>query len=204
MWPLFRALNPSFKGVIEVDGTVGISGVLRGRLTLYATGSVIILDDLRYATDPSVAYPACPDVLGIIATDNIWVADNAVNDPPNIGTFRNMDDTKDLFIHATMMALNTSFQVENYMGGATTATCQGVTAGRSCLFVAGGIIQAKRGSVGSTTVHGYQKQYSYDRCTVPKPPPYFPTTGRYLDNRYYEIDPVRFNVASLFARLTSN
>jgi hypothetical protein len=35
-----------------------------------------------------------------------------------------------------------------------------------------------------------------------KPPPYFPLTGRFLDNRYYEIDPVRFDVASLYASLT--
>jgi hypothetical protein len=32
-----------------------------------------------------------------------------------------------------------------------------------------------------------------------KPPPYFPTTGRYLKNRYYEIDPVGFTVAGWFA-----
>jgi hypothetical protein len=25
------------------------------------------------------------------------------------------------------------------------------------------------------------------------PPPYFPTTGRFQDNRYYELDPVRVN-----------
>ncbi len=34
--------------------------------------------------------------------------------------------------------------------------------------------------------------------------PYFPTTGRFLDNRYYELDPVRFDVAALFRALTPN
>lgn len=33
------------------------------------------------------------------------------------------------------------------------------------------------------------------------PPPYFPTTGRYIDNRYCEIDPVRFNPDKLFESL---
>jgi hypothetical protein len=28
---------------------------------------------------------------------------------------------------------------------------------------------------------------------VVNPPPYFPTTGRFQDNRYYELDPVRVN-----------
>jgi hypothetical protein len=32
-------------------------------------------------------------------------------------------------------------------------------------------------------------------------PPYFPVTGRYLDNRFYEMDPGRFNVSTLFATL---
>ena len=30
-------------------------------------------------------------------------------------------------------------------------------------------------------------------------PPYFPTTGCYYKNRYYEIDPVGFSVADWFA-----
>ena len=34
------------------------------------------------------------------------------------------------------------------------------------------------------------------------PPPYFPTTGRFLDNRYYELDPNRVNrVTGRFAEL---
>jgi hypothetical protein len=36
---------------------------------------------------------------------------------------------------------------------------------------------------------------------VVNPPPYFPTTGRFQDNRYYELDPVRFNVRNLFQSL---
>jgi len=34
-------------------------------------------------------------------------------------------------------------------------------------------------------------------------PPYFPTTGRYLNNRFSEIDPARFDVATLFSKLQS-
>ena len=51
-----------------------------------------------------------------------------------------------------------------------------------------------RGAVGTSTGTGYIKRYSYDRCVITNPPPYFPTTGRFQDNRYYELDPVRFNV----------
>ncbi len=34
-------------------------------------------------------------------------------------------------------------------------------------------------------------------------PPYFPTTGRYFNNRYYEFDPQRFNAAAMFQSLQS-
>ena len=47
--------------------------------------------------------------------------------------------------------------------------------------------------MGQTNGYGYIKRYSYDRCAVVNPPPYFPTTGRFQDNRYYELDPVRVN-----------
>jgi hypothetical protein len=66
----------------------------------------------------------------------------------------------------------------------------------------GGLIQEARGPVGTTAGTGYGKQYTYDRCANLRPPPYFPTTGRYLDNRYLEVDPVGFDIATLFARLS--
>ena len=100
------------------------------------------------------------------------------------------------------MALNTSFGAENYNSGPTNANgCEGNPSGRGCLYLYGGLIQESRGAVGLTSGQGYVKRYSYDRCAISTPPPYFPTTGRFLDNRYYEIDPVRFNITQLFASL---
>jgi hypothetical protein len=203
LFPLYRGLNPGTMGVIAVNGTVGISGVLRGRVTIYATGSVVILDDMRYATDPSLG--TCADMLGIISGNNITVADNALQDPPNVNGYRTEDDTKDVFIHGVMMALNTSFGVENYNQGPNNALdCEGSNDGRGCLYLTGGLIQQRRGAVGLVDGTGFVKRYSYDRCAVSNPPPFFPTTGRFMDNRYYEIDPVRFNVQALFAGLTPN
>jgi len=183
-----------------------VSGVLRGRVTIYSTGSVIVLDDLRYATDPSTG--KCADMLGIIAAQNITVADNSVLGPelvtpPNGNNFwKNFDDTKDVYIHGIMMALNTSFSAENYSNAPTSGNgCEGNTSGRGCLYLTGGLIQESRGAVGLVSGQGYVKRYSYDHCAVQTPPPYFPTTGRFVDNRYYEIDPVRFNVSQLFASL---
>jgi len=63
--------------VIWTPGNVGVSGVVSGRVTLCANGSIILLDDLRYANDPVKG--VCRDILGLIADNEIMIADNAVN-----------------------------------------------------------------------------------------------------------------------------
>jgi hypothetical protein len=161
-----------------------------------------VLDDLRYATDPGTGI--CSDILGILAGTNVMIADNALLTPQNTGsTTKNMDDSKDLYLHSVIMALNTSVQVEDYDEGPTNVNdCDGTNNGRGCLFLTGGLIQESRGAVGRSDGTGFIKRYSYDRCAVVYPPPYFPTTGRFSDNRYYELDPVGFGVAALFKAIT--
>lgn len=204
LFPLYRGMNPGTKGVIYVAGTTGVSGTLRGRVTLYATGNVAILRDTRYVTDPSLNN-CTADMLGIISGNNIFIADNALQDPPNISGvgYKNMDDTKDVFLQGVMMALNTAFGSENYTNGPNNANgCEGVSNGRGCLYLTGGIIQQQRGAVGLSDGTGFTKRYSYDKCALYNPPPYFPTTGRYTDNRYYEVDPSGFNITALYHSLT--
>ena len=206
LFPIYRGLNPGSQGVIYVTGTTGVSGVLRGRITLYVTGDAVVLDDMRYANDPSLG--SCQDMLGIIASNEVVVADNGINTPQNVNTsgstYTNLDDTKDLYLHAIIMALNTSFRVENYSNAPNNSSdCQGTSDGRGCLFLTGGVIQSMRGAVGLGSGEGYVKRYSYDRCAADNPPPYFPTTGRFADNRYYELDPVNFNPANLYKAISS-
>ena len=186
-----------------MNGTVGVSGTLRGRVTLYSNANVTVLDDIRYATDPGGANNSrvsCPDILGILADKNIVVSDNGPNTPQNS---RDVDDTKDLFLHSVVMAMGTSFHVEDYSQGPTNVNdCEGTNNGRGCLYMTGGLIQDSRGAVGTSSGTGFVKRYSYDRCAAIRPPPYFPTTGRYLDNRYYELDPVGFDPTALFKQIT--
>jgi hypothetical protein len=206
LYPLYRSLNEGVKGVIVTRGTVGLSGVLRGRITIHArSGNLVLLDDTRYASDPKDG--ECLDMLGMIADKDIVVADNAVNTPQNANGRRNYDDTKDFHLHSVMMALGSSFRVEDYeIGVAHVNGCEGTKVERGCLYLAGGIIQRARGAVGTTIsggATGFSKRYSYDRCALRRPPPYYPTTGRFGDNRYYEVDPVGFDIATLFAQLTA-
>ncbi|HUG39923.1 MAG TPA: hypothetical protein VMM12_05540 [Longimicrobiales bacterium] len=202
LFPLDRDLNPGFRGVIHVDGKVVVSGTVRGRVTLSATGNIIIGDDIVYATDPGAG--TCQDVLGLFSGTQIVIADNTINAPriaPGTSTYRTYDATRDEFIHATLLALD-QITVENPGSGSTTAEpCGTTTWGRGCLNVTGGLIQATRGQVATSSGHGYVKRYGYDTCTLQSPPPYFPTTGHFWRTRYYEVDPTGFDVAAYFRAL---
>ena len=203
LWPIDRGFNSSAKGVIHFSGNVGLSGTLNGRITLYANGSIILLDDLRYANDPVKG--VCRDILGMIADKDIVIADNSLNTPQYItsSTYNALDDTQDFTIHGVMMALGSSFRVENYSGGPTNVNgCGGVANGRGCIYLSGGIIQQARGPVGTSSGSGFAKRYSYDKCAIVNPPPYFPTTGRFQDNRYLELDPAGFDDKKYFKSIT--
>lgn len=207
LFPLSRAMNPSFKGVIHVAGKVVVSGVVRGRVTLAATDEIVIGDDLTYASDPGLG--TCADILGLFSGGDVVVADNTLNAPQTPASGANeftYDDTKDEFIHAIVLALDL-FTVEDYASGSTKAErCEGNLWGRGCLYLTGGIIQQTRGAVGtigSPGGTGYVKRYSYDRCGATAPPPYFPTTGHFARGQLYWVDPAGFSAASYFDLLTS-
>jgi type II secretory pathway pseudopilin PulG len=206
LFPLSRSLNPSFKGVIFVDGKVIISGVLRGRVTLASPEEIIIGDDLTYATDPSAG--TCVDLLGIFSGDDVVIADNWLNTPQRPkSNWRTYDDTKDEFVQGIVLALDI-FTVEDYAYGDYYAEpCEGTDHGRGCLYLTGGIIQNTRGAVGAVGGTGwgpgYVKRYAYDRCGATNPPPYFPTTGHFARGQIYWVDPVGFNVGNYYAMLTS-
>jgi len=202
LYPIDRLFNANSKGVVHFNGNVGVSGTLNGRITLYANGSIILLDDLRYANDPVKG--VCRDILGLISDKDIVIADNALNTPQDIGSVTvNVDDTKDIYIHGVMMALGTSFRVQNYNSGPTNVNdCDVTSNGRGCIYLSGGLIQQARGAVGTSSGSGFAKRYAYDHCAVVNPPPYFPTTGRFQDNRYLELDPAGFNHTNYFKSIT--
>lgn len=203
LWPITRALNPNFRGVIYVEGRVAVSGKVRGRVTLAASGDIVIADDITYATDPAAA--TCVDILGMFSGDDIVVADNLINDPipwasgEAAVTWDN--DGINESINGFVLALDI-FTVQQYDQGSTSAeSCSPSTNGRGCLFVTGGIIQRQRGAVGLTSGQGYIKRYSYDACGQTDPPPYFPTTGHFVRGHYFEVEPTNFNIAAYWSLL---
>jgi hypothetical protein len=203
LFPLSRRFNPDFKGVIHVAGDVAVSGVVHGRLTIAATETIFIADDLRYAIEPGVVACDNADMVGLFSGDDVVVADNMLNTPMDVGGtggFKTYDDTSSEFIHGVILALDV-FTVRNYGSGPEDAErCEGTARGRGCLYLSGGVIQSTRGAVGTTTGTGYLKRYSYDACARSNPPPYFPTTGRFSRSRYFEVDPAGFDVRAYYDR----
>jgi hypothetical protein len=197
-WPLNRAQNVNFQGVVFVNGSVAISGQLRGRVTVVATGNIVLPDDITYVTPPGS--PNCNDILGLITTNDAVISDNNLNTPfrsKNVWTVR-FDDTPDETFHAFMLTLG-NFQGESISGDPAAVApenCGGKS--RGCKSIVGGTIQ--QGVSGTFSGgSGWAEQDTWDNCGVRNPPPFYPTTGRYTKNRYYEIDPVGFNVAAWFA-----
>jgi hypothetical protein len=205
LWPLSRQFNINSKGVIYVNGRVAVSGVVNGKVTLAASDNVIIADDLKYAIAPGSTNCLAANILGLLSAGYIYMSDNVLNTPQNWGSggaYQTYAATSDEFLQGVLLTLN-SFEVENYSTGPTSQEPCGTTpAGRGCLYLTGGLIQGTRGAVGTTGGTGYIKRYAYDQCALQTPPPYFPTTGRFFRNRYYEIDPVGFSVAGFFHSLT--
>ena len=202
LWPISHTMNSNFKGVIEVDGKVAISGVVRGRLTLASSSDIVIADDITLNDNAS---SDCLDYLGLFAVGNVVMADNLQNSPQTLGlvptdTILSMGPTPDAFVQASVLALG-GFVVQNYNAGVPQgAPCGALAAGRGCLFLTGGIIQGTRGPVGTLNagqtagVNGYIKRYSFNQCGLTDPPPYFPLVGRFSGNRTYEMDPVGMDI----------
>lgn len=141
---------------IHVYGQVEIEGTVNGRVTLGGSRSVALTGNVLYRD-------AAQDVLGVVAQEDVVV--DAVNESNNTIQYG------DRYIHGMLMALNGSFRVKNHDSGSY----------RGQLHLFGGVIQNRRGPVGTGTASsissGYAKDYVYDDKLVNRPPLNFPTTG---------------------------
>lgn len=147
----------SINGVISTDGDITVEGDVNGEVTLHSEGDIEIMGDIEYKTSP-LADSSSTDLLGIVSEGNVKVDRYA----------HSASGTQDLTIHASIVALNTSFSVENYSSGSPRGT----------LTMLGGLIQQNRGPVGtfsgSTIRSGFSKNYQYDNRLKASIPPSFP------------------------------
>jgi hypothetical protein len=213
LWPLHRSLNPNTHGVIHVHGPIVLSGVLRGSVTVYAAttggqiGQVGYGDDLVYAQDPGAV--TCANLLGVISDDDQLILDNAINSPQKSnggfiyrwtdGDDNGMSTAHDFVLHGVTMSRQGTVGVENYGSHPEgLGPCNAANSGRGCIRQAGGVIEENITATYTNKGDGFGENRSVDVCLNTQSPPYFPTTGRYIDNRFYEIDPARYNITTLF------
>jgi len=156
-WVNQQTAAPANGAVFVNQGNLTVSGTVKGQMTLGTSNDIIIANNIQYAQNPATN-PASTDMLGLVAEQNVVVSQNA---------------PYDLTIHASVMALNESFTVEKWWVGPAKGT----------LDVLGGIIQYRRGPVGtfsgSNKVSGYSKHYVYDKRLQAMTPPFYPTTSQF-------------------------
>ncbi len=89
--------NVNYKGVIYVRGPVAVSGRLRGRTTIAATGRIMLADDLRYSISPGTDCTETGDMLGITTPEDVLIEDNNVQVQFNVNNVATglFDDTSD-------------------------------------------------------------------------------------------------------------
>ncbi|PNV80311.1 MAG: DUF4900 domain-containing protein [Dictyoglomus turgidum] len=164
-------INKAPNGVIYVNGNVtSIKGMVQKdqRITVVAKSNITITNHLTYEDDPR-NNPDAVNVLGLLAeTGNIIIdpkdsSGNVLGDPN---------------IHAVLMAPNGVVQVANY----STRPPAGD------VHLLGGIISKNYGAFGTFSTDrngnpiptsGYGRDFWYDyRMRSGYAPPYFPTTGR--------------------------
>jgi len=144
-------------GIISSTGRVDISGEITGQITIHTEDDIEIDGDLTYYNDP-IDNPGSNDLLGLVSEEDVRIDQNA-------HTFKG---SKDIDIQASIMALGDSFHVENYNWGSS----------RGEIRLLGGIIQNRRGPVGtfsgSGVASGFSKDYQYDERLLVDVPPAFP------------------------------
>jgi len=214
LWPLSAAFNPSFRGVIFVEGKVAVSGTVRGRVTVASRHTTVIVHNLVQATSPGITTGTCradDDVIGLFAGGYVMYADNTLTSPQwrrtnptgNAWTWPRKEfdpaaNRPDLAIHASLMSL-VSVAAENTSIPSGLPANRFVNRGTTRLI--GGSIEQRIGQTGTmsgTNLHGWNGDMSFNRCLLQYPPPYFPTTGRWSRSQYYEVNPVNFSPSTWF------
>lgn len=211
LWPLSPSLNPNFRGVIFAEGKVGVSGTVRGRVTLASRAVMVIAHDLRQATSPAITTGTCTaddDIIGLFSGSYAMYSDNTLATPQRRldstgGTWmtrRDLDPSAgrpDITIHASILALKSvAAENSNAPGGGQPYVDRGTTR------LIGGTIESRTGQTGTmsgSNLHGYHDDLSFNRCALKYPPPYFPTTGRWTRTQFYEVNPLTFSPATWFA-----
>jgi hypothetical protein len=205
LWPLWIPYNLNSKGVVNATtGPIYVSDTLRGFLTFYesnATTDVDVIAPLVYDQVPNASTALCRNFLGIIAGQNVLASNEAMQRPRILpaGGAAVWIGTPNFQLDGVAMALNGTVGIEDGYNYPTTvpggpaspiAVCNAFTQSGGCINQIGGVIEQYISDTYNDASSGYRENRTVDPCQkTNQRPPFFPATGRYLDNKYYEIDP---------------
>ena len=155
-------------GVISVDrGNLHIKGTLKGKITLGATlssgtsnGNIFLDDNIVYSTSPTSS--SCTDMLGIVATNNVIITDNAAN-------------KSNIIINASIFSLKGGLEAQNYSSIPYCGSIQ----------LTGGLIEYQAQATGvfnpytGKVTNGFNTNIHYDERLMTQVPPSFPKSTSY-------------------------
>jgi hypothetical protein len=182
---------------------------VRGFVTLYAHGRIVLVDDLVYDKDPVASDALCRNMLGLIADTSVKIANTPINfprrDPSNTATYRFLG-TPNFNLHAIALALSTTTSTasssairnhgvvgvedstSNAVGG---LSCNGTSTSGGCWYHTGGAIMKVFHRTYGVAGTGLKRSLTPDPCQAQQTnrrPPFFPLTGRYVDYKWYDVD----------------
>ncbi len=184
-----------YSGVIHVDGTLFVSGVLDGRLSIVAEGNIYITGKdptnfsfnsasvtggITYANDniPASASASLSgqsdDMLGLISNGNIlinsryWPRENSNTNHQNVSAA-----LPNIRIHAAIFGLsaNSYYGVDRYEDLGNMGYIY--FTGSKIVNKVGATYQSRTGWQGNTTIHGYKEDNSFDYRMTYETPPHF-------------------------------
>jgi len=223
LWPLSAPRNATSAGLVRVTGgPIFLSGTVAGNVTLMVDGRVELIDALTYANGTGTdADGDCDDLLGLIATQDILIADNAVSRPRRVSRallsnnhfITQFGTVKGQSVQGHLLSLTGTVGVANASGaGLAGQECAGVSTTLSsggCWYLFGGAAMRTFSTLSGGANAGLHWAGTSPRCTVTgRRPPFFPLTNRYVITRMVEIEPSQANnpakIRALLMRLKGN
>jgi hypothetical protein len=170
-----KTVNIPASGVIYVDTDAIVDGVVKGKVTVGTSGSIIYGGSVTYNTNGQ-------DVLGVMSTGTVWIAQWAVDANGNITIWSAQFSQNGMYSSDTTHNSNTPASKCSGGSGDTTTTCHSVcSTGTKCVMTIYGSTAIYGNGAGNSSIVMTNmfntRSYNYDPNLLFVQPPQWPTLG---------------------------
>ena len=199
LWPISSTYNAVSRGVIYASGgnPLYVSDTVRGFVTLYTAGTMVLINDIVYDKDPLASDALCRNFLGLLSASIMRIASSAMNYPrrdPNGNVV--FLGSPNFTLHAAAMTLSSGVAVEDStitLAMTPAIACNGTNTSGGCFNHTGASINRMFRATNTTSANsGLIRNMTRDPCqsqSTNRRPPFFPLTGRYVDYQWLDADP---------------